>query len=375
MRRIFALLERRPIVSFTVLLALLAGTIVAASKLRAPEVQPALPVREPRVVSLFTVGTDAPRLPLPAQVKKEGIVNVVNLVPGIVTGIHARVGQNVAAFQTIVSLDNDNGAGSAALRARIATESRILAEKNFSAQKKALNLEAKRDDDAATSDAEEDLAQKRALIGKRSLTSARAMSRLSEELAGSEVQILRPGSPVAGRLAHLGVHIGDFVPAGTVIATVNMPHQSASLEVKIPFTTALALDAEGKFDIQIGEETWALTPRSLSASEDKDGLFTLVLDLPQELSGRVADETFVSINAPLTPHQGALTLLPIDALYQENTESSVHLLDAAQHIVSVPVTVGPVFGSFAAVSGIDPGAVIVTDRSGKIGETVAKPTP
>lgn len=370
MARFFHLLERRPIVSFVVLLVLLSGIIVLATKLRAPSTVSQDAEKQPRSVPIFIVDEDTPSLSLPAEVKKTGIISVIALTPGVVERILVTPGQKVSARQTLITLSNDNGAQAAALRAQIAQENLRLTEKNYSTNKKLAELTAEIADDDATTDAKEELARKNLSLAKRTLESDRTINHLSTQAAVAELKTLTPSSPVSGTLQHVAVQVGDYVVPGTIIATLTTAKTSAVLELELPQSIALLVNENGKHTLSNYDLTTGLIPRFFATQENASGLFVLEFLLPEVATEEFAHHSFVRLNIALNKTKGDGTLIPLDALFQAHGQNTVHIIDTENKVHSLEVAVEEVVGSYAIVHHLAPGTRIITDRLVVVGELV-----
>ncbi len=125
---LIAALSKRPATSFFILLVLLFGVIALGRFLRTPEAikDDTSPIA--KETTLFDISTDTAFVIVPAKVKKESIVNIVALTPGVVVNILTSPGRTVLAGQTLLTLSNDYQSGGSGLQKRLADESARLTE-------------------------------------------------------------------------------------------------------------------------------------------------------------------------------------------------------------------------------------------------------
>lgn len=123
-RWVGAKVDRRPMLWFFILLALLTGAIVAGNYLRKTPETPEDKNNTPKEVTLYALdGT--PEIVVDAKVDKSGVVKVLAQASGIVNDIVVKEGTKVRAGQTFVSLSSSYQGGT------VQTVQRQLAQKNY----------------------------------------------------------------------------------------------------------------------------------------------------------------------------------------------------------------------------------------------------
>jgi multidrug efflux pump subunit AcrA (membrane-fusion protein) len=117
------IIEKRPIVSFTSLMAIILLLIIVGNKLRRPpKTTPTQP--QPKEVHLFSIG-ESPKMQFEARVEKAGVIKVLAQSAGIVQAIYTKEGDIVARGKTLVWLSTSPAGGT------IPTVARQLAEKSY----------------------------------------------------------------------------------------------------------------------------------------------------------------------------------------------------------------------------------------------------
>lgn len=118
-------LEKYPITSFFVTLAVLVGIIVAGNYFGKPATDTAAPTPPTKNVQTLTIGRNGSTVNISAVVEKEGVIQIMAQTPGIVQKINAQPGQTINAYKAVVSTSNTYSGASAA------TVQRQIAEKQL----------------------------------------------------------------------------------------------------------------------------------------------------------------------------------------------------------------------------------------------------
>jgi multidrug efflux pump subunit AcrA (membrane-fusion protein) len=151
--RIHTFIDKRPLVSFFVLLAILLGIIAVGNVLRKPPVEDTDEAREPKKVRIFSIG-EAPRMKFTGLVEKSGVVKIVAQTPGIVNYVSVSEGSIVSNGQVLLGLASTYGGGSIpSITRQIAQQTYTLTEQNVPQQ---LELIQKRREIAEKADAQAD---------------------------------------------------------------------------------------------------------------------------------------------------------------------------------------------------------------------------
>lgn len=368
----FARLEKRPVLSFIVVLGVLFGVIALSSTLRAPEEAAAPSKPDAKSSRLFTVGQDENFLTATAQVKKSDTIDIIALAPGIVNTLTVRPGQAVVRGQTVATLTTDYASGIAALtqeRALLQTE---LTEKSYATEKKIIELEKKiAKADSTKTDRESEATVKQLTLDLKRLKLDRETARIDLELARRSDAALHPKALTSGSVEHIAVKPGDLVSAGTVLMTVHATTGSSTLETVLPKKIADALQNSGIATLQIDETPYALPPGYIAQSENAAGLVVVTYPLPHDLSNRLAQNDFVTVSVPLVNRYRDGFLVPIDAIRSTSVATSVVIMETDHSTHSQSVTLGETIGSSVVInSGLAPGKTIVLNATVLPGEKI-----
>ncbi len=348
-RRMTTRIEQFPVTSFFVLLFLFFGIIALSHILRTPAIDTETVAVEAKESALFTPATDTAYVTVPAKVKKESVVNIVALAPGIVSNILSAPGRSVVSGQTLLVLTNDYQGGSAELGKRLASENARLTAELAKIDKDITTLKEKQTKrDESLSNTEEDIAL--ALLEKDRATrkSSLEQSALSLELSTKNDAVLKPRVFVSGVVESIRVKRGDLVTTGQILATVVSKNGATTLEAFLDPHTANLFAPSTEARLIIGSETVTLLPTYFAQSENENGLFSVLFTLSPELAKKITNGEYLRIALPLATSERIL--IPIDALSQDDTHASV-LVAVDGVAVARTVTLGTLYGSFAEILG------------------------
>src|SRR3990167_10229470 len=151
-KRINKLIEKRPLGSFFAILAVLFVLIVIGNFLGKPKAVEQK-AKEPILVKTYSIGS-APRITIPAQIEKEGVIQIEAQTPGIIYKINVKDGQSVQKGQNLISLSsNYQGANAASVSRQLAGVQAQTARETYNTQK---DIIAKQKELAQKSDANAD---------------------------------------------------------------------------------------------------------------------------------------------------------------------------------------------------------------------------
>lgn len=370
MRRLLAVLEKRPNVSFIVVLILLFGVIFLASLSRSPEKVTDEVAKASKTSRVFPV-SESGFVTATAQVKKSGVIDIVAQTGGTVQSINVRVGQNIGAGTTLVTLTNDYGVNAARIGAEKARLEGEFTDRVFSLEKE-INERARKiaDDNDELTDREEKNTIRNLRVELERLRLNRETARLNTAIANASDAVLRPKSLSAGTVEFIGVRVGENIAPGKLIATIRGTKNTSVLLASIPDDIARFINPNGIATLVLGEERLPLSQGYLSQSENTLGLRSLTFPLWGETANQLTESEFVSIVLPLTNGEERF-FVPIDSILSGANGESVLVLDANQQVIEKGVTLGDTIGSFVMVrSGLTDTDRILLNRGIAPGEIV-----
>lgn len=365
--KIIAFLGKRPAVSFFALIAILFGLIALGTFLRTPKAPEAPLAAEKKETEVFDTATDTAVLSVSAEVKKEGVVNIVALTPGIVSRIYTAPGRTVASGQTLFEITDDYRSGTAVLRREIAINDDVLGKKLKELDKRIYDLTKRqireKNDTGLIDHKEEDIELNRLKKDRATLVNDTENARLNREIAERNDAVLKPKTFVSGTVEHIRVQPGDLVATGDVLATLRSVRGATTLEALVSRETAALFDPGKPSRLALGTETVEILPTFFSREETADGLYSIVFALSDTLRQRIADGEFIKIELPLRPLEPALALVPIDAVFQDDQRAWV-LVEENGRAASKEVRLGTLYGSFAEITdGLESGARVILNRA------------
>jgi RND family efflux transporter MFP subunit len=364
-------LGKYPATSFFGLLVLLFGVIALGHFLRTPDETNQNAAVETKETSVFDTREDTAFITVPAKVKKESVVHIVALVPGVVSNILTSPGRNVVSGQTLITLTNDYQSGSTELGKRLAEESARLTAELAAIDKDIFALEEKKTrHDSSITDTEQDIALGELKKDRATRRSTLEQNALSLQMSTVSDAVLKPKTFASGIVQSITVKRGDLVSAGQVIATIRATRGATTIETFLDPKTARIFDATKEAKLQIGDEVIMLRPTYFAQSENENGLFSVLFTLSQDLESKITNGEFLKIALPLEKDAEALALVPIDAIFQDDKDAWV-LVERDGKAVSVAVTLGNLYGSFAEIrSGLTTGDRIILSRAILSGDDV-----
>lgn len=364
-------LGKYPATSFFGLLVLLFGVIALGHFLRTPDETNQNAAVETKETSVFDTTEDTAFITVPAKVKKESVIHIVTLVPGIVSNILTSPGRNVVSGQTLITLTNDYQSGSTELGKRLAEESARLTAELAAIDKDIFALEEKKTrHDSSITDTEQDIALGELKKDRATRRSTLEQNALSLQMSTVSDAVLKPKTFASGIVQSIAVKRGDLVSAGQVIATIRATRGATTIETFLDPKTARIFDATKEAKLQIGDEVIMLRPTYFAQSENENGLFSVLFTLSQDLESKITNGEFLKIALPLHKDAEALALVPIDAIFQDDKDAWV-LVERDGKAVSVAVTLGNLYGSFAEIrSGLTTGDRIILSRAILSGDDV-----
>lgn len=365
------LITAKPWVSFFALIIVLFAIIFMSYTLRTPEIPKEPAPLPPKHVILFSPQEGATTVTVPAQIKKDSILRITALTPGIVSGIFVRPGQTVPAGRLLFTLTNDYGSGSSAIEQEIARNDAALAEEVSKLDKKIQTLDERRIKHAtalsgSAEDVELAILRKDREVRRYTLTS----SRLNLSLALRNDAVLQPKSSFPGTITSIAVRRGQFVNTGDVLATLNASGANATVEALLSSDTAWLIDPTKEALLTTSSGTLPLTLVYLATQENETGLYSALFSLPTDAAQKLTDSHYTNIRITLKSQTGSI-LLPLESVSQDPQSAWVIVAEDGKAQAKA-VTLGNIFGNYIEVlSGISPDSHIILSRGIISGEAIA----
>ncbi len=353
------------------MLVLLFGTIALGHFLRTPETLIINAEPEAKETAVFDLSHNTAFATVPAKVKKESITNIVALTSGIVSNILTTPGRTVYAGQTLLTLSNDYQSGGVALQKKLAEERDRLTLELAKLDKDIQAIEERRiKGDSTLSGREEDIALAQLKKDRLTRKSVLEQSALGTQVANVSDAVLKPKIFATGTVQSIRVARGDLVSPGQVLATIATPKGATTIEAFLDPKTARLFDATKEATLPIGNDTLTLLPTYFSQSENENGLFSVLFTLSDDVAKKITDGEYLKISLPLTTNTSLFSLVPIDALFQDESSATV-LVERDGVATAQMVTLGNLYGSFAEVTGLENHDRIILSRAVIAGDRIS----
>jgi multidrug efflux pump subunit AcrA (membrane-fusion protein) len=136
--RIFKIIEKRPVISFLIALAVFISLIVVGNVLRKPAEQTHKEILTKKV-NIYTIGS-VPKISFQAKVEKSGVVQIVSSAAGVVNRINVKEGTKVNLGTTLLTLStNYAGANAATVSRQLAEKQNQLVQSTYETQKEIIS--------------------------------------------------------------------------------------------------------------------------------------------------------------------------------------------------------------------------------------------
>jgi len=215
------------------------------------------------------------------------------------------------------------------------------------------------------SNIQRDLAIKQLSIQEKAIDLQKESARLSSALAGIHESLMRPASPFNGVVQRMYVRPGQSVNPGTPIATVSQSNHPITAVATVPFVIAQSIATGDSSTLMIGKKKLSLKPDFVSTDATDGQLYSVKYTIPDEYEQSVTDGQTVSVSIPVgsAPTGTASPFVPLDSVYQTQTESFVYTIQGDK-AVAKKIMLGNVFGRFVEVeSGLGAGETIILSRN------------
>lgn len=281
----------------------------------------------------------------------------------------------------ISHLESTNVAGSNDALIVQSKQGKAGAQAGINSLKVALaNAEYQSDNDnapAGIANTQHDLTVAQLDLQQKSLDLNRELSVLNLRMAQASEAMMNPSSPVDGIVERVNVLVGQQVSSGTVIATITGNKKASSVVLLVPETIAKNISRLEASTITAGSLSFDSVAAYISTQPTDGGLYSVVYRVPSEKEVFMAAGSTVLVSVPVGGNMStrAVPIIPIDAVYQTQSESYVYVATesakGARVAKSMKVTLGQSFGSFVEVlKGLSTDAAVIVNRTVVEGDTV-----
>lgn len=217
-----------------------------------------------------------------------------------------------------------------------------------------------------------DIAIQQLEVQEKALALSLESSRIQRDLAGVAASLMTPAAPCTGTVERILVKPGDTVSPGTPIAVIRTDNTEVTLEALVPADIADAVSLTTPSTISLSGSEVKLTPFYVSREATDGSLYSVLYNLTDAQVDAIADSEYVPVTIPIGYKlSGAVPYVPLDAVYQTQTESYVFVV-SGQKAASKKVTLGDVYGKFVTVKeGLQSTDRVILNRNIVAGEKIS----
>jgi len=273
---------------------------------------------------------------------------------------------------------NVNGSSNSAILSLKQGKSQVLAALNQAhASVRTAEYQTNGDNEpGAIARAQRDATLKQLEIQEKSLDLNKEIALLNMRLAQIQESLMYPASPFGGTIERINVKVGQYVPAGTVLATMTGTSNSASIVVFAPRHIAESISHLETSVITIGSDTVSMYPTAVSSEPVDGSLHVITFSVPDTFAARLSNDQNIMVDMPIGEAQSSATIpfIPLDAIYQTDTKSYIYVAERTGKMikaVSRTLTLGEVMGDYVEVKqGLRAGDIVIIDRDVIEGDTL-----
>jgi multidrug efflux pump subunit AcrA (membrane-fusion protein) len=216
-------------------------------------------------------------------------------------------------------------------------------------------------------------------LQQKGLELNKKVSYLQLQLAQVSAGMFNPASPVNGVVEYVHVVTDETVSPGRVLVTIKADNQETELVALVTGRVARQVSRivpsnvilPGRANIEA--RSYEILPNWISQEAVSDHLYAITYSLPGQFQPELADGEYLGVKLPLEIERmnGEIPIVPLDAVYQTQTQSYVLVVEE-DSAVSRPVVLGEVVGEFVYVAeGLVISDLVIMDRGVVAGDRVA----
>lgn len=272
-----------------------------------------------------------------------------------------------------LELINVNGASDSAILQLKTGKSSAISGLN-QAKSSLRNLEYQTSSDqepAEIAKIQKDLTIKQLELQEKTLHLNREIARLNLRLSEIQESLLYPVSPFHGTVERIFVKPGSYVSTGAVLASINGDVKTLKAVVTTSKSIAERISLLEPSFIYSGLTAVSVYPLYVSHEPVSGNLHAVIYSIPEEFDTQFTNDQIVSIDVPIgIAHTfSSDPFVPIDALYQTQTENSLFIVEKEKQtknykVRNISVTIGNAYGSYIEVlTGLKNSDQVVLDRN------------
>jgi multidrug efflux pump subunit AcrA (membrane-fusion protein) len=269
---------------------------------------------------------------------------------------------------------NNNGSNDAAILAAKQLKSQFKASTNSLQQglrntKYSSNLS---NTPSNLSEDQKEIALRQLEIQEKALELNIEVAKLNFQLARINQSLYSPVSPVSGVVQRVFKTKNDTLSNFDPVLIIAGESEQSKAVVKLSKSVYKNSELAGEATFDIEGERFNISPSFISSEATDGNFYTMNFILPVEISPKVFDGEFVSVEIPvgLNDTLSNFTYVPLDVVHQTQNEDFIYILVDGK-AESKPVQLGSVFGEFVEIlQGIDVGDIILVRRDIVSGEAI-----
>jgi multidrug efflux pump subunit AcrA (membrane-fusion protein) len=214
-------------------------------------------------------------------------------------------------------------------------------------------------------------------LEEKSLALNKELARLNLVVAQINEALMYPAAPFAGTVERIHVVVGQNVSVGTVLATLTGTKNSATAIVSVSKEFSESISRIEPSTLHIGATSIDVLPHYISKESTEGALNSIQFAIPDEYASQLGNGSSILVDLPIGSAQttAAIPFIPLDALYQSQTDSYVYTATQSAvgtwTVATKRVSLGNVFGEFTEVTrGLSSGDQIIIDRTVVDGDVV-----
>lgn len=372
------------LLTFYSTLALLLGLIFLSNYYRSKQMDGDNQTATPLIKAII-YQQQQPTISASAKVVHQGVIEIVAQQGGVVQKINAKEGQQIKKGVSIAQLSsNYQGGNLSALQLEIAKKNFLATHANHWDQAKIEQINQELNQNTAwvaytetnpnrsnfggNGDAYTAFSgqQNSELIKlKHEITNRQAQlgldnAELNYQLAAISASLMRPSSPLSGKVERILVNRGQLVAPGQTIAIIKANDNQVKLQLTTSENIIRYLDTSKMAIFTYNQISFAVSIDYLSYTPTRENTYQINFSVPDEYVDSLPNNAYGKIQLPLKTIDKPL--LPINAIYQSHQQSFVYTVETNEEGELIArqkaVTLGEVIGQLVKIET----GITVSDR-------------
>lgn len=334
--------------TFYLTLALLLGLIILSNYWRSKQTVDTQSIQAP-LTQVSVYQNWQPTIIAPAKIIHQGVIEIIAQQGGVVQSIRAKEGQEIKKGGVIAQLSsNYQGNNLSALQLEIAKKNFLATHANHWDQEKIEQINQKLNQNTSWVTYTETNPNRANFGGngdaytafsgqqnlellklKNDITNRQAQlgldnAELNYQLAAINASLMRPSSPLAGKVEKVMVNRGQLVAPGQTIAIIKADDNEVKLQLTTSESIIRYLDESKMAIFEYNQNSFAVSIDYLSYIPTKENTYQINFSVPTEITDSLPNNAYGKIHLPLKIMDKPL--LPISSIYQSHQQSFVYVV-------------------------------------------------